>query len=204
MSKNAATIAEAISLLSDVLVHDTAWEAETETSNSIEYDDLKEETLEFARDMADNLGIINDDLDRVLDLDDEINGEADEIDIADWPAPDYSISSIRDCHDDAEADAEDDDEADEPGNGEVDISDTDPVLGPDDDDDKNDDEMISHLKNAEQVLLDEEERNNKLEKTNEELSDRIEDLIDTIRDVATNIKRMNGSADDFVSEVEDI
>ena len=191
MSKNAATIAEAISLLSDVLVHDTAWEAETETVNSNEYDELKEQAIEFGNLMSDDLSTITDDLDRVLDLDDEINGEADDIDMADWPAPDYSISSIRDCHDDA-------DEADEPGNGEVDSSDTDPVLGPDDDDDdKNDDE-------AEQVLLDEEERNNKLEKTNEELSDRIEDLIDTLRDVATNIKRMNGSADNFVSEVEDL
>jgi len=190
MSKNAATIAEAISLLSDVLVHDTAWEAETETVNSNEYDELKEQAIEFGNLMSDDLSTITDDLDRVLDLDDEINGEADDIDMADWPAPDYSISSIRDCHDDA-------DEADEPGNGEVDSSDTDPVLGPDDDDDKNDDE-------AEQVLLDEEERNNELEKTNEELSDRIEDLIDTLRDVATNIKRMNGSADNFVSEVEDL
>ena len=191
MSKNAATIAEAISLLSDVLVHDTAWEAETETVNSNEYDELKEQAIEFGNLMSDDLSTITDDLDRVLDLDDEINGEADDIDMADWPAPDYSISSIRDCHDDAH-------EADEPGNGEVDSSDTDPVLGPDDDDDdKNDDE-------AEQVLLDEEERNNELEKTNEELSDRIEDLIDTLRDVATNIKRMNGSADNFVSEVEDL
>ena len=43
MSKNAATIAEAISLLSDVLVHDTAWDTETETVNSNEYDDLKEQ-----------------------------------------------------------------------------------------------------------------------------------------------------------------
>ena len=45
MSKNAATIAEAISLLSDVLVHDTAWEAETETVNSNEYDELKEQAI---------------------------------------------------------------------------------------------------------------------------------------------------------------
>ena len=191
MSKNAATIAEAISLLSDVLVHDTAWEAETETVNSNEYDELKEQAIEFGNLMSDDLSTITDDLDRVLDLDDEINGEADDIDMADWPAPDYSLKTIRDCHDD-----EDDADDDEPGNGEVDSSDTDPVLGPDDDD-KNDDE-------AEQVLLDEEERNNELEKTNEELSDRIEDLIDTLRDVATNIKRMNGSADNFVSEVEDL
>ena len=201
MSKNAATIAEAISLLSDVLVHDTAWEAETETSNSIEYDDLKEETLEFARDMADNLGIINDDLDRVLDLDDEINGEADEIDIADWPAPDYSISSIRDCHDDAD----DEDEADEPGNGEVDISDTDPVLGPDDNDDDEaeptDDEKVQLSPDAKVIL---EEKNAELEKNNEELSDRIEDLIDTVRDVATNIKRLNASAESFIDKDETI
>ena len=191
MAKNAATIAEAISLLADVLVHDTAWEAETETVNSNEYDELKEQAIEFGNLMSDDLSTITDDLDRGLDLDDEINGEADDIDMADRPASDYSISSIRDCHDD-EDDADDDD----PGNGKVDSSDTDPVLGPDDDD-KNDDE-------AEQVLLDEEERNNELEKTNEELSDRIEDLIDTLRDVATNIIRMNGSADNFVSEVEDL
>ena len=194
MSKNAATIAEAISLLSDVLVHDTAWEAETETSNSIEYDDLKEETLEFARDMADNLGIISDDLDRVLDLDDEINGEADDIDMADWPAPDYSISSIRDCHDDAD----EDDEADEPGNGEVDSSDTDPVLGPDDDDDDEaeptDDEKV-------QTLID---NGVLLEINNEELSDRIVDLIDTVRDVATNIIRLNASAESFIDKDETI
>ena len=191
MSKNAATIAEAISLLSDVLVHDTAWDTETETVNSNEYDDLKEQAIEFGNLVSDDLSTITDELDRVLDFDDEINDDVGEIDMTNWPAPDYSLKTIRDCHDD-----EDDDEADEPGNGEVDISDTDPVLGPDDDD-KNDDE-------AEQVLLDEEERNNEFEKTNEELSDRIEDLIDTLRDVATNIKRMNGSADNFVSEVEDL
>ena len=148
MSKNAATIAEAISLLSDVLVHDTAWEAEKERVGSSDFDDLKEQAIEFGNLVSDDLSTITDELDRVLDLDDEINGEADEIDMADWPAPDYSISSIRDCHD--EADEDGDEEADEPGNGEVDISDTDPVLGPDDDD-KNDDEMISHLKGAEQA-----------------------------------------------------
>ena len=81
MSKNAATIAEAISLLSDVLVHDTAWEAETETVNSNEYDDLKEQAIEFGSLMSDDLSTITDDLDRVLDLDDEINGEADDIDM---------------------------------------------------------------------------------------------------------------------------
>ena len=201
MSKNAATIAEAISLLSDVLVHDTAWEAETERVGSSDFDDLKEQAIEFGNLMSDDLSTITDDLDRVLDLDDEINGEADEIDIADWPAPDYSISSIRDCHDDAD----DEDEADEPGNGEVDSSDTDPVLGPDDDDDDEaeptDDEKVQLSPDAKVIL---EEKNAELEKNNEELSDRIEDLIDTVRDVATNIKRLNASAESFIDKDETI
>ena len=69
MSKNTANIAQAISLLSDVLSREATCELneDIETEDNDEYDDLKEQALEFGKDVADDLSVISDDLDRVLD-----------------------------------------------------------------------------------------------------------------------------------------
>ena len=65
MSKNTAKVAQAISLLSDVLSSEVECELneDTETVDNEEvYDNLKEQALDFGQEIADNLSDINDEL----------------------------------------------------------------------------------------------------------------------------------------------
>ena len=79
MSKNTANIAQAISLLSDVLSREATCELNEDTEiDNDEYDDLKEQALEFGREVADELSVVSDDLDRVLDLDDDTDDAEDD------------------------------------------------------------------------------------------------------------------------------
>ena len=198
MSKNTANIAQAISLLSDVLSREATCELneDIETEDNDEYDDLKEQALEFGKDVADDLSVISDDLDRVLDSDD------DDDDDDDWSL-ESPLSKIARGDADADADAGryrddaayDADDGDV-GNGEVNISDTES-----DADDKNDADDEAKLA---AVAAAAEERIAELEKNKEELGDKIEDLTDTLRGVATQIENLNAAADTFVSEVESL
>ena len=189
MSKNTAKVAQAISLLSDVLTSEVEFELneDTETVDD-EYDELKEQALDFSKDLAADLSIINDDLDRILDS----VGDAD-VEDGDWnPLVDYE---------DDDAGTDDDEAADaftgtdvadaeaEDGSGEVDISDTEDAAAA----------AGAPASAGTAVLF---ENNAALEKNNEELTDKIEDLTDSIRAVATQIENLHAAADTFVSEVE--
>ena len=191
MSKNTANIAQAISLLSDVLSREATCELneDIETEDNDEYDDLKEQALEFGKDVADDLSVISDDLDRVLDSDDDDDDDDD-----DWSL-ESPLSKIARGDADADYDADDADDGDV-GNGEVNISDTES-----DADDKNDADDEAKLAD---VAAAAEERIAELEKNKEELGDKIEDLTDTLRGVATQIENLNAAADTFVSEVESL
>ena len=213
MSKNTAKVAQAISLLSDVLSSEVESELneDTETVDNDEYDELKEQAIDFSKDLADDLSIISDDLERILDS----ASDADAANVGDW-----------DCLADYEDDDVDviDNEA-EPGNGEVDISDRgetdEPACAADD---PLDGRMIDHVGTAVEysapaATVGEElergvaahqaaavlsEKNAELEKNNEELTDKIEDFTDTLRAVATQIENLHTAADTFVNEVESL
>ena len=103
MSKNTVKVAQAISLLSDVLSSEVECELneDTETVDD-KYDDLKEQALDFSKDLADELTILSDDLERILDPTND-----DDADASDWKPL---------------AGSEDDDVEVDVGNGEVDIS----------------------------------------------------------------------------------
>ena len=81
MSKNTANIAQAISLLSDVLsreaVADETIEDDPFDGDGDEFDDLKHQALEFGQEVADDLGTISDELERTLEaseFDDDDDG----------------------------------------------------------------------------------------------------------------------------------
>ena len=217
MSKNTAKVAQAISLLSDVLSSEVESELneDTETVDNDEYDELKEQAIDFSKDLADDLSIISDDLERILDS----ASDADAANVGDW-----------DCLADYEDDDVDviDNEA-EPGNGEVDISDRgetdEPACGAGD---PLDGRMIDHVGTAVEYSASASaradalepagwpytqqdrahavlsEKNAELEKNNEELTDKIEDFTDTLRAVATQIENLHTAADTFVNEVESL
>ena len=204
MSKNTVKVAQAISLLSDVLSSEVECELneDTETVDD-EYDELKEQALDFSKDLADELTILNDDLERILD---PANADA-----SDWkPLADYEDDDQTGTMD-AEAGSEDDaagteDVEADVGNGEVDISDVAAADADESEEVITAGEVSAHqaaadlfVKNADLTV-----KNNELEKNNEELNDKIEDLTDTIRGWRWQIENLQAVADTFVSEVENL
>ena len=201
MSKNTANIAQAISLLSDVLSHEVAGDSVDATNIIAEeelYDDLKEQALEFGQEVADELDTISADLDRVLESDDDDDDESDDDDST-WG----SLEDLEPYEDDEdEKDAIDN--ATDPGNGDVDITTTESAATGDADDDESeptDAEKVQMLTVDGAIL---QEKADDLEKSNEELSDKVEDLTDTLRGIATLIESLESTADAFVSEVESL
>ena len=196
MSKNTASLAQAISLMSDVLSREV-FESESNDikdiiDNEEPYDDLKEQVLDFGQEIADGLNDISNELDQALD-----QAESDADDGNAWtsfegydPAADEIVP------------LDDDDEVDEAesGNGEVDISETESGAN-DAESEPTDDEKAQTLILDVAIL---EKKNAELEKNKEELGDKIEDLIDTIRTSAAQIENLNATADAFVSEVESL
>ena len=187
MSKNTANIAQAISLLSDVLSREATCELneDIETEDNDEYDDLKEQALEFGREVSDELSVISDDLELILDLDDEDDD-------------DNSWNPLEDYDDDVN-----DEDEDDLGNGDVDITNTES----DDDGDADDDDESEPTDAAKvQMLMVDgailEEKNAELEKNKLELSDMVEDITDTLRGVVTLIESLESTADAFVNEVD--
>jgi len=193
MSKNTVKVAQAISLLSDVLSSEAECELneDTETVDD-EYDELKEQALDFSKDLADELTILSDDLERILDP-----TNADDADASDWkPLADYEDDDQTGTMD-VEVDV---------GNGEVDISDVAAADADESEEVITAGEVSAHqaaadlfVKNADLTV-----KNNELEKNNEELNDKIEDLTDTIRGWRWQIENLQAVADTFVSEVENL
>ena len=194
MSKNTANIAQAISLLSDVLSREATCELNEDTEiDNDEYDDLKEQTLEFGQEVADELNAISVELSRVLDTENDADDDDDD-DHAWNPLEDYDDLLPADVDDDATTDAS------EPSNGDVDITNTEPAA--DGDESEPTDAGKVQMLTAEAAIL--QEKADELEKSNEELSDKVEDLTDTIRAITTQIENLESSADAFVSEVESL
>lgn len=193
MSKNTVKVAQAISLLSDVLSSEAECELneDTETVDD-EYDDLKEQALDFSKDLADELTILSDDLERILDPTND-----DDADASDWkPLADYEDDDQTGTMD-VEVDV---------GNGEVDISDVAAADADESEEVITAGEVSAHqaaadlfVKNADLTV-----KNNELEKNNEELNDKLEDLTDTIRGWRWQIENLQAVADTFVSEVENL
>ena len=193
MSKNTVKVAQAISLLSDVLSSEAECELneDTETVDD-EYDELKEQALDFSKDLADELTILSDDLERILDPTND-----DDADASDWkPLADYEDDDQTGTMD-VEVDV---------GNGEVDISDVAAADADESEEVITAGEVSAHqaaadlfVKNADLTV-----KNNELEKNNEELNDKLEDLTDTIRGWRWQIENLQAVADTFVSEVENL
>lgn len=200
MSKNTVKVAQAISLLSDVLSSEAECELneDTETVDD-EYDDLKEQALDFSKDLADELTILSDDLERILDPTND-----DDADASDWkPLADYEDDDQTGTMD-VEAGTEDDDagtddvEADV-CKGKVDISAVAAAgVG------ESEEVITAGEAAAHQTAADLFVKNAELEKNNEELNDKIEDLTDTIRGWRWQIENLQAVADTFVSEVENL
>ena len=200
MSKNTVKVAQAISLLSDVLSSEAECELneDTETVDD-EYDDLKEQALDFSKDLADELTILSDDLERILDP-----ANDDDADASDWkPLADYEDDDQTGTMD-VEAGTEDDDagtddvEADV-CKGKVDISAVAAAgVG------ESEEVITAGEAAAHQTAADLFVKNAELEKNNEELNDKIEDLTDTIRGWRWQIENLQAVADTFVSEVENL
>ena len=189
MSKNTVKVAQAISLLSDVLSSEAECElnedTETVDDECDEYDELIEQALDFSKDIADELSILNDDLERILDP-----ANDDEADASDWkPLADYEDDDQTGTID-VEVDV---------GNGEVDISDVAAA-----DADESEPTATAGEAAAHQAAADLFGKNAELEKNNEELNDKIEDLADTIRGWRWKIENLHAVADTFVSEVENL
>ena len=200
MSKNTVKVLQAISLLSDALSSEAECELneDTETVDD-EYDDLKEQALDFSKDLADELTILSDDLERILDPTND-----DDADASDWkPLADYEDDDQTGTMD-VEAGTEDDDagtddvEADV-CKGKVDISAVAAAgVG------ESEEVITAGEAAAHQTAADLFVKNAELEKNNEELNDKLEDLTDTIRGWRWQIENLQAVADTFVSEVENL
>ena len=204
MSKNTAKVAQAISLLSDVLANEAESELneDTETVVDDELEELKEQALEFDKTIDNDLSIISLDLERALESVEDSDDENNDIDY------DHSWQNTLDSRFPT-----DNDDTDDVG---IDIVDTDADVG-----------MSSAgipLKSAlqpgdglaagqsadEKVQLltadvaTSAKKNAELEQKNEENTDKIEELVDLIRGVSTMIENLHTGADTFVNEVESL
>ena len=180
MSKNTVNIARAISLLSDVLSRDAAAETESieadpfEDSQAGELDELKHEALEFGQQVTDDLDTISDELDRTL--------EANEFD--DDDDDDHDDNWAEDGSDVDDVDAEGTDEE------QTETSSDEP-------------EPESPPASAEAIEVEALQKTiAALEKSNEELTEKVDDLTEALQHIDTLIDDLSVSAKDFVSEVE--
>jgi len=174
MSNNTANIAQAISLLSDVLSREAVADETIEDNpfdgdDGDEFDDLKHQALEFGQEVADGLGTISDELDRTL--------EASEFD---------------DDDDDWDDDEDDDSEADDADEDQSDTT----------SDDSTDDEASTPSADGTEEVETLQKTSAALEKSNEELTDKVESLTETLQHIDTLIDDLSTSAKEFVNEVE--
>jgi len=119
MSKNTANIAQAISLLSDVLSREVTDDSNDATNIVAEeelYDDLKEQAVEFGQEVVDELSTISGELDNALESD--ADDEPDDDD-GTWDTLE-DLESYEDDDDDPDATTD----TSEPSNGDVNITNT--------------------------------------------------------------------------------
>ena len=197
MSKNTAKVAQAISLLSDVLSSEVEGELNevTETVESDEYDELKDQAITYGEIVDSDLSIISHDLERVLDLAEDIDGESISNDNYSWNVGTGIFAA-----------GDDDENIEAPqGNrfGDTDSDDTDTTEDTEDDPEAEPtaEEKLDLLAAAGAIL---EEQKSELEKKNEELTDKIEDLTDTIRAASALIESLTALTDTFVNEVKSL
>ena len=194
MSKSTAKVAQAISLLSDVLSSEVECEVDevTETVDSDEYDELKDQAVTYGEIVDSDLSIISHDLERVLDLAEDIDGESINNDNYSWNVGTGVFAA-----------GDDDENIEAPqGNrfGDTDSDDTD-TTEDDPEAEPTAEEKLDLLAAAGAIL---EEQNAELEKKNEELTDKIEDLTDTIRAASALIESLTALTDTFVNEVKSL
>ena len=189
LSKNTAKVAQAISLLSDVLSSEVECELneDTETEDTDEYDELKDQAVMYGEIVDSDLSVISHDLERVLDLAEDIDGDSIGNDNYSWNVGNSTFT------------AGDDDESNE----ETADNDTDTTEDTEDEAEAEPtaDEKLDLLAAAGAIL---EEKNVELEKNNGELTDKIEDLTDTIRGASALIDSLSALTDTFVSEVKSL
>ena len=189
MSKNTAKVAQAISLLSDVLSSEVECELneDTETEDTYEYDELKDQAVVYGEIVDSDLSVISHDLERVLDLAEDIDGDSIGNDNYSWNVGNSTFT------------AGDDDESNE----ETADNDTDTTEDTEDEPkaEPTADEKLDLLAAAGAIL---EEKNVELEKNNGELTDKIEDLTDTIRGVSALIDSLSAATDTFVTELKSL
>ena len=184
MSKNTANIARAISLLSDVLSREAVAETEATEADPFdegqagEFDELKHQSLEFGQEVVDDLDVISDELDRTLELNDYDDDDDDDDDDDTWEDDDDSESDDAD-EDTSESPSDDSTTADTDDPGAAEIAD-----------------QSETAVNPLQKSLD------ALEKSNEELTEKVDSLTDVLQHIDTLIDDLSVSAKEFVNEVE--
>ena len=174
MSKNTANIARAISLLSDVLSRDAV--AEDETAETDPFDDSQASEFDDLKHQALEFGQeVVDDLDTISDeLDRTL--EADEFDDDDTWADDGG--DLDDVDDDDGDEEQTETSSDEPESA-----------APPETVEPTEVEVLQKTTAA-------------LEKSNEELTDKIDDLTEALQHIDTLIDDLGVTAKEFVSEVE--
>ena len=180
-----AKVAEAISLLSDVLSAEVAAqqhfldedETEEETVAIEDHEELKNLANDFAGENYDGLEEVQSDLQSAIGHDDDSANQY-------W------------SYDEEDEDEEDDDEApDDPGNGDVHVPATDDTAtaGSDDESEPTDEEKIKSLMKAGEELQDQIDEH---EQTIEDLKTSIRSALDTVNDLVT-------AAETFRDQVEE-
>ena len=176
MSKNTANIARAISLLSDVLSRDAV--AEDETAEADPFDDSQASEFDDLKHQALEFGQeVVDDLDTISDeLDRTL--EATEFDDDD------------DTWADDGGDLDDDDDDEDGDEEQTETSSDEPeAASPAEPDEATEVEVLQKTTAA-------------LEKSNEELTDKVDDLTEALQHIDALIDDLSAAAKEFVSEVE--
>ena len=181
-----AKVAEAISLLSDVLSAEVAAsqhfldedETEEETVAIEDHEELKNLANDFAGENYDGLEEVQSDLQSAIGHDDDSANQY-------W------------SYDEEDEDEEDDDEApDDPGNGDVHVPATDDTAtaGSDDESEPTDEEKIKSLMKAGEELQDQIDEH---EQTIEDLKTSIRSALDTVNDLVTAAETFRDQGEEY-------
>ena len=178
-------IAEAISLLSDVLSKEvdtgSQFADEDDSVSADDHDDLKSLAEDFATDAQISLEEVQVELQAIVDPDDE-----EDSDMYSWNPPEGSED---------DDDWDDDDEDDDPGNGEVDLTGDDDVDPADDDDETEptDEVKIDMLTLAGAEL---EEKIEDQEQTIEDLKNTMSSVLDNVNTLLEATQTFNDALDE--------
>ena len=179
-------IAEAISLLSDVLSKEvdtgSQFADEDDSVSADDHDDLKSLAEDFATDAQISLEEVQVELQAIVDPDDEEDSDM------------YSWNPLEGSDEDDD-DWDDDDEDDDPGNGEVDLTGDDDVDPADDDDETEptDEVKIDMLTLAGAEL---EEKIEDQEQTIEDLKNTMSSVLDNVNTLLEATQTFNDALDE--------